>query len=141
MLAGNYTRSVDLTHPKLIQMMGGREKAIAIFKGAVESIGAETGMEPISSKAGTPLGFWNGGSDQFALVPVMESARFRGGKLTWKSYYVGISSDQGKTWTFVTGVGFQGEKAKRLKEWFPNWPSDLAIPVQEKPTFEAGQGH
>ena len=135
MLRENYPRAVDLMHPKVIQYFGGREKAIAAFKSGAESVKAE-GLVPTAAKASAPLGFWTGGSDLFTLVPTIEEARLRGGRLSWKAHYIGISSDQGKSWVFVPSLAFQDDKAKNLKEFFPNWPPALQLPPRERPKFE-----
>lgn len=131
MLQENYARAVDLMHPKVILYFGGREKAIAAFRSEADSMKAE-GLVATAARAGSPLGFWTGGSDLFTLVPAFEEARFRGGRLSWKAHYIGISSDQGKSWVFVPSLAFQDDKAKYLKEFFPNWPTALQLPPRER---------
>ena len=136
MLQGNYARAVDLTHPKVLQVFGGREKTIAAFKSGAESTHAETGLVPIGEKAEPPLGFWVGGSDVFTIVPVTGEGKLRGGKVVWKAHYIGISSDQGKSWVFVNGLVFQNGKAPSPKDFFPNWPPALQLPTRERGRFE-----
>ena len=135
MLRENYARAVDLMHPKVIQYFGGREKTMAAFKSAAEGAKAE-GLIATSARAGAPLGFWTGGSDLFTLVPTAEEGKLRGGRLSWTAHYIGISSDQGKSWVFVPALAFEADRAKHLKEFFPNWPPALQLPQRERPRFE-----
>jgi hypothetical protein len=133
MLQGNYGRAVDLTHPKVVRYFGGREKMIAVFKSGTDSIKAETGLAAVSARAESPLGFWAGGSDLYTLVPVTEEGKLREGRLIWKTHYIGISSDQGKTWFFVNSLAFQDGDPRAF---FPNWPAALKLPPRERPRLE-----
>lgn len=139
MLARNYSRAVELTHPKVIQSLGGREKAIAAFQSGANSIHSETGLTPISSKVGSPLGFSVGGSDLFTIVPVTDRFRSPQGTVVAKTHYIGVSPDSGRTWSFVSVLAFQGDNAPRLREFFPNWPSELILPPRERAELEQKQ--
>lgn len=56
-----------------------------------------------------------------------------GGRATAKSFLLGISTDKGKTWTFVDGNGIGDEKVKR--KLLPNLPAEFKLPKKEKPVF------
>ncbi len=139
MLAHDYARAVDLTHTKVVQYLGGREKAMAAFQSGANSIHSESGITPISSKPESPLGLWVGGSDLFTIVPVTDRFRMSRGRVVSKTHYIAVSSDSGKTWSFASILAFQGENGPRLKEFFPNWPSDLVLPPRERARLEPNQ--
>lgn len=48
-----------------------------------------------------------------------------------KSYLLAISSDQGKTWTFMDGGNLVDPKMR--EKLVPNFPEKLKLPVIEKP--------
>jgi hypothetical protein len=54
------------------------------------------------------------------------------GKISQKTFLIGISSDKGKTWTFING----DLDIKRVKSVFPNLPEKLKLPDKEKPVLE-----
>jgi len=45
---------------------------------------------------------------------------------------IGVSSDQGKSWTFVNG----DLDIKKVKQVLPNLPAQLRLPERQKPVFE-----
>ena len=72
------------------------------------------------------------GDDLYIVVPFLLEMKAPGGKLLQKSFVIGVSSDQGKTWTFVNG----DQEMKKIKQVLPDLPDKLKLPERQKPTFE-----
>jgi hypothetical protein len=51
------------------------------------------------------------------------------GKFIVKSYLLGISSDNGKTWKFVDGAGLDD----KITGGLPKLPAKLKLPEKQKP--------
>ncbi len=65
------------------------------------------GIEIVGSEFGEPGEFYPEGNNLFVIVPTKNELTFPQGKIFSKSYLLGISSDSGKTWTFVEGAGMK----------------------------------
>jgi hypothetical protein len=124
MLKGDLETFANFTHPKLIELMGGRQKFIeAIKQGNAEMKAQKSAITGFSTRA--PEGVVKGGNDLFAVVPMTLTVSQRDAKIKQEGYMVAVSSDGGTKWTFITG----DERAK-LKEILPNLPDELKLPVQ-----------
>ena len=110
-------------------MMGGREKAISIVDAGIKNM-KEHGAEILAFRIGVPSDFKTGGSDLFTVIPTEVDAKVPEGKLTGKSFLVGISSDQGKTWFFADGSQLNEESVKSM---FPKFPAALKLPAKTPP--------
>jgi hypothetical protein len=55
-----------------------------------------------------------------------------------KSFLVAISSDRGRTWTFIDGEVLDGANLTRqqLTELVPGFPAQLSLPVMEQRVFQ-----
>src|SRR5258706_4573394 len=114
MLKGDLETFANFTHPKLIELMGGRTKFIeAIRQGNAEMKAQKSAITGFSTRA--PEGVVKGGNDLFAVVPMTLTVTQRDSKIKQEGYLVAVSSDGGTKWTFITG----DERAK-LKEILPN---------------------
>jgi hypothetical protein len=126
MLKGDFEAFANFTHPKLIEMFGGRQKFIdAIKKGDAEMKAQKTSITSFTTRA--PDGVTKGGADLFAVVPTTLAMTIRDSKIKQDGYLIAVSSDNGAHWTFVTGDGI--ERAK-LKEILPNLPEELKLPAK-----------
>jgi hypothetical protein len=123
MLKGDLETFANFTHPKLIELMGGRAKFIdAIKQGNAEMKAQKSAITGFSTRA--PEGVVKGGNDLFAVVPMTLTLTQRETKVSHEGYLVAVSSDGGTKWTFITG----DERAK-LKEILPNLPEELKLPA------------
>jgi hypothetical protein len=131
---GDFEKIADYTYPKVIADMGGREKMIGAMKFGQRDMQAR-GITFHSAKVGDPSPLVAGDAELFTIVPFTLEIKVPGGRLTTKSYLLGISADKGKTWTFVDGSGL-GNDAK-AKQLFPNMPEQLKLklPKKDKPIF------
>jgi hypothetical protein len=128
----DHAKLVDLTYPKLVELMGGREKMIAILESGSKAM-KEKGFALRSVTVAEPGEFLTEGENTFVVVPTTLEIKAPGGKILGKSYLLGISSDQGKTWKFIDGNGL-ANKEKRAKV-LPTLPAKLKLPEQQQPEF------
>jgi hypothetical protein len=128
-VAGNFGLVLDMTYPKIVEQMGGREKALGIIETWMKTT-RDQGIEILTFRIGAPSEFKTGGSDLFIVIPTEVDAKLRDGKLTTKSFLVGISSDQGKTWFFADGAQLNEEN---IKSMFPKFPAALKLPAKTPP--------
>ena len=131
-VAGKFAVVIDMTYPQIVEQMGGREKAIGIVEAGIKTM-KEHGAEILSFKVGDPSEFKTGGSDLFTVIPTTVVVKVPEGKLTGKSFLVGVSPDQGKTWFFVDGAQLNAESIKGL---FPKFPPSLKVPEKSAPVVE-----
>jgi hypothetical protein len=129
----DFEKIVALTYPKVIEEMGGREKMIGAMKTGLKDMKAR-GIEFRSAKVEDAKPVVSGGSDLFTIVPFTLEIKLPGGRTTVKSFLLGISSDKGKTWSFVDGSGI-GNDERMAKKLLPNLPAELKLPKKEKPVF------
>ena len=117
-IAGNFAVVIDMTYPKIVEMMGGREKAISLVETGIKTM-KENGASMAGFRIGDPSEFKTGGSDLFTVIPTEVDVKLPDSKLTGKSFLVGVSSDQGKTWFFADGAQLNEESVKAM---FPKFP-------------------
>jgi hypothetical protein len=129
LLAENYGRLADLTYPKVVQMTGGREKMIAYLRSGTTRMKAD-GSVILSTDIGNPSAVTAAGPDLFSVVPTDTEMKVKGGKLKIKSFMIAVSSDAGKTWSFIDGGDVDDQKIRTV---LPNLPATLKLPAREKP--------
>jgi hypothetical protein len=131
LIDGDFGKVVDMTHPKIVRLMGGRDKVIALMSTgikemtsqgfALDSVAVEDPSEPVS-----------GGGELFAVVPFVLKMKAPGGKLVSRTFVIGVSGDRGRSWLFINGdVG-----RSMVKQVLPNLPDQLTLPERQKPTLE-----
>jgi hypothetical protein len=132
MLKGDFEAFANFTHPKLIEMFGGRQKFIdTIKKGDAEMKSQKATITSFTVRA--PDSTTKGGADLFAVVPTTLAMTIKDSKIKQDGYLIAVSSDNGAHWTFVTGEGI--ERAK-LKEILPNLPDELKLPAKAAQVVE-----
>jgi hypothetical protein len=67
--SGNYARLVDLTYPKVVGMIGGRDKMIETLRRGSEDMKAH-GSAILGTEVGEPKEVVTAGDKQFAIVPM-----------------------------------------------------------------------
>jgi hypothetical protein len=130
MIKEDFGKIADLTYPKVVELMGGRDKMISMMESGTKDMKSK-GFTFKSCKVEDPSDPVKSGSDLFVVVPFQLEIKAPGGKLLAKSFVIGVSSDQGKNWGFVNG-DLDGKKVKQV---LPNLPEELKLPEREKPEF------
>src|SRR5579871_1237175 len=126
----DYAKVVDLTYPKVVELMGGREKMIGALTDGMKQL-KEKGFSFRSVEVGEPAEFVEGEKDTFVVVPTTTEMTAPGGKIVVKSYLLGISPDGGKAWTFVDGNGIG--TVERREKILPKLPEKLKLPDPHEP--------
>jgi hypothetical protein len=124
MVAGKYAVVLDLTYPAILDLMGGREKALGYVEKQLDDM-KEKGISIVSFTAGDPSEIKAGGSELFAAIPTTIEMKAPQMKITGKSFLVAISQDQGKSWSFADGSNLTPEIMQAM---FPKFPPELKLP-------------
>jgi len=136
--SGNYARLVDLTYPKLVQMIGGRDQMIEMLRSGTEEMKAH-GSAILGVEVSEPKKVVTVGDKQFAIVPEIVRIQIEAGTLRSNGFLIAISEDRGETWKFIDGAGLHrtpGKERQTLEEVVPGFPSQLSLPPWEPPVLE-----
>ena len=134
-ITGDFNKLVDLTYPRLIEILGGRAKMVAFLQKGVQEMKAQ-GAEVLSLSAADPTQVTTIDRQLFAVLPVTLKLKVSEGILVSKSFMVGISNDGGRSWTFVDGSYLD---ERRMKILLPTAVGKLKFPPKEKPTLYQAQ--
>lgn len=133
----NYARVVDLTYPTLVKITGGRNKMIDLFRRGAEN-GKANGNGIVAIEVSEPKEVVTADKKQFAIVPVTMRVDVPEVSVRTKSFYIAVSSDRGRTWTFIPCLFIDGGKFTRrdLTNIVPGFPAQLSLPVIEERVFQ-----
>ena len=137
--SGNYTRLVERTYPKVVEMLGGRDKMIEMVRSGIEDMKAH-GNAILGAEVSEPKEVVTVGEKQFAIVPMIVRIQVPGGTLRSKGFLIAVSEDHGKTWKFIDGAGLHkapGTEREALVQVVPDFPARLSLPAWEPPALES----
>ncbi len=123
-IEGDFERLADCTVPKLVELMGGREKMIEAVRKDVEEMKAE-GFEPLSSKHSAPTQVVRVGSRTYAVIPLKFRMRSSKEVHVSDSFLIGVSGDGGQNWTFLSA---DSTDEARMKVLLPDVVGKLKLP-------------
>lgn len=129
-MKGNYAFVIDHTYDKVVDLLGGQEKAVKITTDTMKQMESQ-GFRISSHAVSMPEKIVKSGENQFCVVPTALEMSFPKGKIRVKSYQLGISHDQGKSWKYVSGSSLDKPEARKLI--LPDMPQDLKLPEDSKP--------
>jgi hypothetical protein len=127
LLKGDVDVVLSFTHPRIIEMLGGREAArVQMLNSIVATIKA-TGMEIISFTFPAPPQFLSSGGNEFVIVPTLSVVRFAktGKRVESLNFQVGMLDPVTKSWKYVEGSRVN-EQVKALL--LPGFPPDFKMP-------------
>jgi hypothetical protein len=133
-LTGDDDRVVELTYPKLIDLMGGREEFLANAD-AIRSEMESQQLRVLSATAEDPKEIIEVNNKIYAIVPVSMRMKAQEGVMVGRSFMIGVSEDRGENWRFVSAGSGQLD-AEQLKLLFPDAADKLQIPEDEEPALE-----
>ena len=116
-----------MTHPKVLESMGGKDAALKQIETAMNAIKGQ-GIAFKVNEVSAPT-VMKGGKDHYSVTPYSLLMTIPGKKITITSAVVGVSSDEGKSWKFLN-LDDKGEKG--LREMLPQLPAEMKIPKQEQ---------
>lgn len=125
----DFGRMVDLTYPKVIQAAGGRDKMVSALTKGMKEMEAE-GVVVLSSTAGAPTQIVHASGSIYAVVPTTLKVKAQDGVFQTESSMIGISSDNGATWTFIDAGG---KDQNQLKSLLPEAANKLNLPPEKQP--------
>ena len=130
MLNGDFQKIVDLTHPKVVELLGGREKELAEMRELISQAKAQ-GFSFTAVNFDKPTKLFQANGRLFTIVPEAVVLRTPDGKsMTQPSYLLAISEDDAKSWKLIDGGTVPPQK---LRELMPDLPADLKLPNDVKP--------
>lgn len=112
---------------KVVELAGGREQMIRLLELNARAMKSR-GSSIRTVKFEEPSGIAEGEKDLFGIVPFTMEMTVGPRLGSQKSFLIGVSSDDGKTWEFVDGGQADSTKVKRL---FPNFPERLRLPEKQ----------
>lgn len=130
-ITGDFAKVVDLTYPKIVEAMGGRDKMLSSTEAVMKAMKAK-GIELRSCTPSTPSDPVKSGSELFVVAPFVMDLKIPGGRLLQKTFVIGISGDTGKSWSFANG----DLDRTILKQLVPSLPEALKLPEKQKPVLE-----
>lgn len=120
-LAVDHEGMVTLTHPRVVQMMGGKAKFIRHLEETEAELNGD-GLRFKDLVFAAPSELVETGGAVYAIVPyTLEMTGPDGARGTTPTYLIGVSDDRGAHWTFLDGNGVAGDRAK-LKKILPDFP-------------------
>jgi len=126
----DYAKVAELTHPKVVEIMGGKEKMVEQTKTIMKTL-KDMGIAIKSHNVGKPGEPVIDGKSTYLIIPTTMELSANGMKIVTESYLLGLSTDSGKSWVFVDGAGMDQKKVK--DEVFPKLPDGLTLPKKKPP--------
>lgn len=131
MLTCEYDKMYDLMHPKVREMVGGRDAFFKMIGEGVRNLEAE-GFTIISIENLEPDKIVSINQEMFAVVPTKLKIKTPQGNLIQSAYDMAVSNNNGQTWVFVGGS--LGKAA--LEKLFPQIIGKLIFPEPTLPVPE-----
>ncbi|HZI17105.1 MAG TPA: hypothetical protein VEY09_00785 [Pyrinomonadaceae bacterium] len=123
---GDFEKLLDYTYPRVIELGGGRKKLLADLKAETGKM-REDGFEFVSYEAGEAGELVQLADPKLTAVILPAVLKMRAGGRVFRqpSYLVGVSTDGGRRWTFISGSSLD---AARLKLVLPEAGDRLKLP-------------
>lgn len=131
LLKKDFSAFADFTYPKVIELMGGKEKMVEIMENGSKQMESE-GTVFLNVTLGEPSEIVTNGNELQCTVPQTIQMKVPNGKLVSKSTLIAISSDKGKNWFFIDT---SGKDIQTMNSILPNISLELVLPVSEEPVF------
>jgi hypothetical protein len=126
-VSGDFAKVADFTFPKVVEAFGGKDKMVGVLQNDSAQMKAE-GFEVLTMTIGEIKQTAKVDNEIFAIVPVRITIKSPDGKEAGESSLVGISSDNGVNWKFISGIN-----QERFKAMFPKAAETLRIPDEKPP--------
>ncbi len=115
---------LSYTHPKIIDMLGGREKAKSMLESACADV-KSMGMKVESMTFPVDPTFLDSYTNRYVIVPTLTIVSANGQRLESKNYQFGIQEIGTKGWKFVEGSRINQQNVRTL---FPDFPKSYEFP-------------
>ena len=131
-IKGDYKNFIKFTYPKVVEMMGGKEKMVTFPEKGIEEMKNE-GVSFKSVSVGLTNHKVRAGKEIHTLVSQTIIMAVPGGTVTANSYLLAISGNDGHSWSFVDTAPFND--VTKLKAVLPHYNPELKIPAKQQPIF------
>ncbi len=133
LLQDDYETLIKFTYPKVIEMVGGREKMISLVKKGKVEMGQQ-GISFETVTIGEASKTVKAGQEIHCLIPQIVLMKGPNGKMKSETYLLAISKDNGNNWFFIDTVNLTMDNVKTV---LPNYNPDLQIPAKKPLKFIA----
>ncbi len=128
-LQEDYAKLAALTHPAVVETMGGHQK-FAEQLGAFAAEFKARGNRIVSVKIFKPLDYVESSGELYSIIrQELEEIGPGGARTRARTYLIGVSADRGATWKFLDGQGI-GADRRKLNLVLPRFPGDLPLPAE-----------
>jgi hypothetical protein len=131
-MSGDYETLLDLTYPKLVELAGGREYLLSSMKAEMKRM-SDTGIKFVAYTPSEPERIVRAGTKLLAVVPTALEMEAPEASIKHKSFLLAVSTDAGKSWTFIDGTKLDKE---RLKILLPEAVDKITLPTIGEPVIE-----
>lgn len=131
-IAKDYAGFLKYSHPRTIEVMGGKQKAITKFTSEMKTIQDE-GITFISLNYGAPTRIIRVNTELQSTLPQIIEMHVPGGTVTATTTLLAISTDMGENWHFLDTANYDHALMKLL---LPNLSDEIVIPERTNPAFE-----
>jgi len=100
LLGGDYETVIGYTHPKIVQLMGGKGPMLETLKRGTKDM-ATQGYAIEKITISVPHDPKTSGDLLYAMIPETMIMKAPGGRLTKENMMLGLSYDAGKKWVFI----------------------------------------
>ena len=133
LLNDDYETLIRFTHPKVIELVGGRDKMISLIKKGKIEMGQQ-GISFDKVTIGTPTKTVVAGDEIHCLIPQTIYMKVPKGKMKSETQLLAVSRDKGTSWYFIDTVNLNKDNIKSV---LPNYNFDLTLPTKKQPLFIA----
>ena len=128
-LNGDYKTLVKYTHPKVVKMMGGKDKMVTVLTSSISQMKSQ-GVSFEKANIGEPGKTISVGTELYSVLPQQLVMKANGQKFSTTSTLLASSADKGKTWYFTDAGGMTDQQIKQL---FPGVLGKLTINKRTAP--------
>ena len=133
LLNDDYETIIKFTYPKVIELVGGRDKMISLIKKGKVEMGQQ-GITFDKVTIGKPSKTVIAGDEIHCLVPQTVYMKVPNGKMKSETQLIAVTRDKGTNWYFIDAVNLNKENVRRV---LPNYNFDLILPTKKQPVFIA----
>ena len=121
---GDIDAILRFTHPKAIEMLGGKDAArAALEQGLLPALEAGMTLETLTFPS--PPEYLRGQDRRFVIVPTLSVTSMQGERIEALTYQFGVLESGIQGWSYLEGSSVNSENVRSL---FPDFPIDFTFP-------------
>lgn len=119
----DYKTVLDFTHPKIIEMMGGKAKALEITTREMDKVNESGGIEKCDIQSVSEI--VKVGNQLQCVISHQMIMRIEGTRYRVKGGTIGVSEDKGKNWIFLN---VNSNDPNSIRQFIPKFSKKLKLP-------------